>query len=87
MLDRLTLPEERGAPLVTAQDAAPHALAFLSGALGMPLCRSGVDRFGQVRVAAGAIYDWLDISAEAICEAALGALPGRLTVAIDSGSW
>ena len=51
VLDRLTLPEERGAPLVTVQDAAPHALAFLAGALGMPLVPLGVDRFGQVRLA------------------------------------
>ena len=74
VLDRLALPEERGVPLVTVQDAAPHALAFLSGALGMPLVPLGVDRFGQVG-SQGAIYDWFDISAEAICEAALGALP------------
>jgi pyruvate dehydrogenase E1 component len=73
VLDRLVRPEERNAPLVTVQDAAPHALAFLSGALRMPLVPLGVDRFGQVG-SQGAIYDWLDISAEAICEAALGAL-------------
>jgi pyruvate dehydrogenase E1 component len=73
VLDRLVLPDERHAPLVTVQDAAPHALAFLAGALGMPLVPLGVDRFGQVG-SQGAIYDWLDISAEAICEAALGAL-------------
>jgi pyruvate dehydrogenase E1 component len=73
VLDALVLPEERSAPLVTVQDAAPHALSFLAGALRMPLVPLGVDRFGQVG-SQGAIYDWLDISAEAICEAALGAL-------------
>jgi len=73
VLDRLVLPEERDVPLVTVQDAAPHALAFLAGALAMPLVPLGVDRFGQVGSQA-AVYDWFDISAEAICEAALGAL-------------
>ena len=48
----------------------------------MPLVPLGVDRFGQVG-SQGAIYDWFDISAEAICEAALGALPNNgLSVAI-----
>jgi pyruvate dehydrogenase E1 component len=73
ILDRLLLPEERGAPLVTVHDAAPHALAFLGSALGTPVIPLGVDRFGQCG-SQPEIYDWLDLSAEAIAEAAIAGL-------------
>ena len=73
ILERLVLPEERGAPLVTVHDAAPHALAFLGAAFGAPLIPLGVDRFGQCG-SQPEVYEWLDISAEAIAEAAIAGL-------------
>ena len=73
ILERLLLPEERGAPLITVHDAAPHALAFLGAAFGAPLIPLGVDRFGQCG-SQPEVYEWLDISAEAIAEAAIAGL-------------
>jgi pyruvate dehydrogenase E1 component len=73
ILDRLVTAEERSAPLVTVHDAAPHALAFLGAALGMPLIPLGVDRFGQTGSQPD-VYDWLDLSPEAIAEAAIAGL-------------
>ena len=73
ILERLTLPEERGTPLVTVHDAAPHALAFLGAAFGCPLIPLGVDRFGQCG-SQPEVYEWLDLSAEAIAEAAIAGL-------------
>ncbi len=73
ILERLVLPEERGLPLVTVHDAAPHALAFLGAAFGSPLIPLGVDRFGQCG-SQPEVYEWLDLSAEAIAEAAIAGL-------------
>ena len=73
ILDRLILPEERGVPLVTVHDAAPHALAFLGAALGMPLIPLGVDRFGQSGSQPD-VFEWLDLSPDAIAEAAIAGL-------------
>jgi pyruvate dehydrogenase E1 component len=73
ILERLLLPEERGAPLVTVHDAAPHALSFLGAAFGAPLIPLGVDRFGQCG-SQPEVYEWLDISASAIAEAAIAGL-------------
>ena len=73
ILERLLLPAERGAPLITVHDAAPHALAFLGAAFGAPLIPLGVDRFGQCG-SQPEVYEWLDISAEAIAEAAIAGL-------------
>ena len=73
ILERLLLPEERGAPLVTVHDAAPHALSFLGAAFGAPLIPLGVDRFWQCG-SQPEVYEWLDISASAIAEAAIAGL-------------
>ena len=73
ILERLLLPEEHGVPLVTAHDAAPHALAFLGSAFGAPLIPLGVDRFGQCG-SQPEIFEWLDLSAAAIAEAAIAGL-------------
>ena len=73
ILERLTLPEERGVPLITVHDAAPHALAFLGSAFSSPLIPLGVDRFGQCG-SQPEVYEWLDLSAEAIAEAAIAGL-------------
>ncbi|MFM7694308.1 MAG: transketolase-like TK C-terminal-containing protein, partial [Actinomycetota bacterium] len=73
ILERLVRPEERGLPLVTVHDAAPHALAFLGAAFGSPLIPLGVDRFGQCG-SQPEVYEWLDLSAEAIAEAAIAGL-------------
>ena len=73
ILERLTVPEERGVPLITVHDAAPHALAFLGSAFAAPLIPLGVDRFGQCGSQPD-IYEWLDLSAEAIAEAAIAGL-------------
>jgi hypothetical protein len=73
ILERLVLPEERGVPLVTVHDAAPHALSFLGAAFSAPLIPLGVDRFGQCG-SQPEVYEWLDLSAEAIAEAAIAGL-------------
>ena len=72
-LGGLVRPEERGAPLVTAHDASPRHLAFLGAALGLPLVALGVDRFGQSGSQPD-VYSWLDLSADAIAEAAIRGL-------------
>lgn len=73
ILDRLIRPEERGTPLITVHDAAPHALSFLGAAFGTPLIPLGVDRFGQCG-SQPEVYEWLDLSASAIAEAAIAGL-------------
>ena len=73
ILERLVLPEERGVPLVTVHDAAPHALSFLGAAFAAPLIPLGVDRFGQCG-SQPEVYEWLDLNAEAIAEAAIAGL-------------
>ena len=73
ILERIVLPEERGVPLITIHDAAPHALAYLGAAFGSPLIPLGVDRFGQCG-SQPEVYEWLDLDAEAIAEAAIAGL-------------
>ncbi|TDC98291.1 pyruvate dehydrogenase [Actinomadura sp. 7K507] len=61
------------APVVTVQDAASHALAWLGSALGVAAVPLGVDEFGQ----SGSIrdlYELHDLRAGAIVNAALAAL-------------
>jgi pyruvate dehydrogenase E1 component len=63
----------RGTPIVTVQDAASHALAWLGSALGVPCVPLGVDEFGQ----SGSIpelYELHDLLPGSIVNAALGAL-------------
>lgn len=60
-------------PVVTVQDAASHALAWIGSALGVPTVPLGVDSFGQ----SGNVYDLYqanDLSSDAIVNAALAAL-------------
>jgi pyruvate dehydrogenase E1 component len=72
-LDRLVLPEERGAPVVTLVDGHSHALAWLGSALGVRCVPLGVDRFGQTG-SQPALYTAYGVSLEAIVTAALVAL-------------
>jgi pyruvate dehydrogenase E1 component len=72
-LDRLVLPEERGAPVVTLVDGHSHALAWLGSALGVRCVPLGVDRFGQTG-SQPALYAAYGVSLEAIVTAALVAL-------------
>ena len=58
---------------MTAHDASPRHLAFLGSALGLPLVALGVDRFGQSGSQPD-VYCWLDLSADAIAEAAIRGL-------------
>jgi len=71
--DGLILPEERRAPIVTVQDGASHALAWLGSAFGAPVRALGVDAFGQ----SGArqdLYTHYQIDTQAIVNAALDML-------------
>ena len=61
------------APIVTIQDAASHALAWLGSAMGVPCVPLGVDEFGQ----SGSIpelYELHDLLPGSIVNAALAAL-------------
>jgi pyruvate dehydrogenase E1 component len=63
----------RRAPVVTVQDAASHAMAWLGSALGVPCVPLGVDEFGQ----SGSIpelYELHDLLPGSIVNAALAAL-------------
>ena len=73
LFQRLILPEERRAPLVTVHDAASHALAFLGGVYGAPVISLGFDEFGQSGARAD-LYQVTEIDADAITGAALHAL-------------
>ena len=60
-------------PIVTVHDASSHAMAWLGGALGVPLASLGVDAFGQ----SGAVQDLRrdhDLDAGSIVNAALGVM-------------
>ena len=72
-LERLVLPTERTAPVVTIVDGASHSLAFVGGALGTRTVPLGVDSFGQTGSLAE-VYEVHDLSPEAIATAALIAL-------------
>ncbi|HEU5423410.1 MAG TPA: transketolase C-terminal domain-containing protein [Nitrolancea sp.] len=76
LFQRLILPEERRAPLVTVHDAASHALAFLGGVYGAPVISLGFDEFGQSGARAD-LYQVTEIDADAITAAAMHALELR----------
>ncbi len=60
-------------PIVTVHDASSHALAWLGGALGVPLSSLGVDAFGR----SGGVQDLRrdhDLDAGSIVNAALGVM-------------
>lgn len=64
---------ERRAPIVTVQDGASHALAFLGSVLGAPVVPLGVDEFGQSGTRAD-LYRATGIDADQIVNAAMLAL-------------
>ena len=69
-LHRLVPGPERRRPIVSVQDGASHALAWLGSALGTRQYNLGVDRFGE----SGTIddlYELTGISTESIVNAAL----------------
>ena len=72
-LERLILPHERRAPIVTVMDGASHTLAFLGGVFGAPVVPLGVDRFGQSGTRAE-LYREEAVDSESIVNAALIAL-------------
>ena len=60
-------------PIVTVHDASSHALAWLGGALGVPVASLGVDAFGR----SGGVQDLRrdhDLDAGSIVNAALGVM-------------
>ena len=63
-------------PVVTAHDAASHALSWLGSALGVPAVSLGVDGFGQSGTVAD-LYRANDLDAGSIVNAALAALSLR----------
>ena len=65
--------EEKRAPIVTVQDGASHALAFLGSVHGVPTVPLGVDGFGQSGSRA-ALYAANGIDADQIVNAAMLAL-------------
>ncbi|HTX63603.1 MAG TPA: transketolase C-terminal domain-containing protein [Acidimicrobiales bacterium] len=72
-LDRLFPPGQRGAPLVTVHDGAPHTLSWLGSVHGVPVVPLGVDAFGQVG-SVGDLFGHFRLDAPAIVNAALVAL-------------
>lgn len=72
-LQRLLLPGERRAPIVTVHDAASHHLAWLGGVFGAPVVPVGVDRFGQSGTIPD-LYELFDLLPEQIVNAALVAV-------------
>ena len=64
------------APIVTAHDAASHAMSWLGSALGVPAVSLGVDSFGQSGTVAD-LYRAHDLDAGSIVNAALAALSLR----------
>jgi pyruvate dehydrogenase E1 component len=61
------------APLVTVHDAASHSMAWLGGALGVPVVSLGVDSFGQSG-SVNDLYDYFDLNSGSIVNAALASL-------------
>ena len=72
-LGRLVPPGERHAPIVTVQDGASHALAFLGSAFGTRVIPLGVDEFGQSGSRPD-LYAEMGIDSNCIVEAAYTAL-------------
>jgi pyruvate dehydrogenase E1 component len=63
-------PPDRAAPMVTALDGDPHALAFLAAVNATPLTPLGVTNFGQSGDL-GEVYEHHQIDAETVVGAAL----------------
>ena len=74
-LETLIPPAERGAPIVTVQDGASHALAWLGSVYGSRVISLGVDDFGQSGTRAE-LYRHYEVDAEHIASAAYATLDG-----------
>lgn len=72
-LATLIRPDERRAPIVTIQDGASHALAYLGSIYGVPVVPLGVDEFGQSGTRED-LYRKTGIDTDEIVNAALLAL-------------
>lgn len=72
-LDVLFPSAERRVPIITIQDAASHALAWLGSVYGAPVTALGVDEFGQSAARAD-LYRHFGLAADQIAEAAFSAL-------------
>jgi pyruvate dehydrogenase E1 component len=72
ILDEL-LPAERAAPMVTALDGDPNALAFLGAVNAVPLTPLGVTQFGQSGSLED-VYRHHEIDAETVIGAVLDLL-------------
>ncbi len=66
-------PDERSVPVVTLVDAHPHSLAWLGGALGVPVVPLGVSEFGQSG-SRDELYHEYGIDVESIIAACFAAL-------------
>lgn len=73
LFDWLILPSEHAAPIVTVQDGASHALAWLGSVFGQSTVPLGVDEFGQSGARAD-LYRHFGIDSEAMVAAAFEAL-------------
>jgi pyruvate dehydrogenase E1 component len=74
-LETLIPPDERKAPIVTVQDGASHALAWLGSVYGSRVISLGVDDFGQSGTRAE-LYRHYEVDAEHIASAAYATLDG-----------
>ena len=72
-LDLLFPPDERQAPIITVQDGASHALAWLGSVYGARVTALGVDDFGQSGNRAD-LYHHFGLDVPGIVEAAFDAL-------------
>jgi len=72
-IERLILPLERNAPIVTVHDAATHAMAWLGSVFGQRVVPIGVDRFGESGSIAE-LYDAFGLLPDQIATAGLVAL-------------
>ena len=71
--DWLIPPNERHAPIITVNDGASHAHAWLGSVFGSPVIPLGVYSFGQSGTRAD-LYNHFGIDAQGIVNAALAAL-------------
>ncbi len=72
-LHDLIAPQNRRAPIVTAHDAASHAMAWMGSVFGAPVVPVGVDSFGQSGTISE-LYETFDLLPDQLVNAALSAL-------------
>jgi pyruvate dehydrogenase E1 component len=68
-IEELVPAQERGAPVVTIQDAHPHTLSFIGGVLSTRMMNLGVTEFGQSGSRAD-LYQRYGLATEHIVKAA-----------------